>query len=105
MTVLRVGRAPTIGARCGGSASNRSVSGSAIAAFGRSGDVFVGGVLNTLSAWVIGFASSWLALMPRRKLRASPRQVMLDPTRIECRGQSGFQTGVAAHAATVRYLP
>ncbi len=57
MSDLRDGRAPTTGARCGGSASNRPVSDGAIAAFGQSGDVFVGGVLYTQSAWVIWTAS------------------------------------------------
>ena len=31
-------------------------------------DVFVGGVLSTLSAWVIGGLSLWLGLEPGRKL-------------------------------------
>ena len=31
-------------------------------------DVFVGGVLSTLSAWVIGFGSLWLGLEPGRKV-------------------------------------
>src|SRR6202171_3554745 len=35
--------------------------------------VFVGGVLSTLSAWVIGGLSLWLGLEPGRKLRPSPR--------------------------------
>src|ERR1700674_4215782 len=35
--------------------------------------VFVGGVLGTLSAWVIGGLSLWLGLEPGRKLRPSPR--------------------------------
>jgi hypothetical protein len=36
-------------------------------------DVFVGGVLSTLSAWVIGFLSLWLGLEPGRKYDPSPR--------------------------------
>jgi hypothetical protein len=35
--------------------------------------VFVGGVLSTLSAWVIGGLSLWLGLEPGRKSQASPR--------------------------------
>jgi hypothetical protein len=35
--------------------------------------VFEGGVLSTLSAWVIGGLSLWLGLEPGRKLRPSPR--------------------------------
>jgi hypothetical protein len=31
--------------------------------------VFVGGVLSTLSAWVIRFTPSWLGLEPGRKMR------------------------------------
>src|SRR6266851_10228462 len=35
--------------------------------------VFVGGVLSTLSAWVIGGLSLWLGLEPGRKLQPSLR--------------------------------
>jgi hypothetical protein len=35
----------------------------------RVGDVFVGGVLCTLSAWVMEFTFTWLGLEPGRKLQ------------------------------------
>src|SRR6266700_3063230 len=40
-------------------------------------DVFVGGVLSTRSAWVIGGLSLWLGLEPGRKLQPSPRLAFL----------------------------
>jgi uncharacterized membrane protein len=39
--------------------------------------VFVGGVLSTLSAWVIGGLSLWLGLEPRRKTEALPLGLLL----------------------------
>jgi hypothetical protein len=38
---------------------------------------FVGGVLCTLSAWVMDFLPSWLGLEPGRKLMPSPRLAFL----------------------------
>src|SRR5882672_12866659 len=42
-----------------------------------SAGAFVGGVLSTRSAWVIGGLSLWLGLEPGRKLRPSPRLAFL----------------------------
>ena len=44
--------------------------------------VSVGGVLYTLSAWVIGFASSWLGLEPGRKSDAFPSACFYGSTAI-----------------------